>query len=129
MMKRIGMILVAASLLVMSVSVTAVQGHDAPGNNGTVKIHEGATEPSPEVRNEPHVCTFHLHFFFADAAQAGTWWIKAWPPTGSGATVMTGTYLTDVNGEDRQPKAGAYELPDGHYKLFWEGRNSTEIKH
>src|SRR5439155_6464037 len=109
-MKRIVTVLATASLLA-TVGVAGVQANDAPGNNGTVKIHEGATEPSPEVRNEPRVCTFHLHFFFADAAQAGTWWIKAWPPTGSGATVMTGTYLTDVNGEDRQPKAGAYELP------------------
>ena len=101
-----------------------------PGNNGTVKIHDGGTEPSPEVRNQPHVCTFHLHFFFADAGQAGAWWIRAWSPTGSGATVLTGNYLTDANGEFRTPaEPGAYTLRDGHYKLFWEGRASTEIKH
>src|SRR5690242_9798599 len=49
----------------------------APGNNGTVKIHEGGSETEPIVRNEPHVCTFHLHFFFADAAQTGSWWIES----------------------------------------------------
>src|SRR5204863_2964242 len=91
----------------------------------TVKIHDGATEPSPTVRNQPHVCTFHLHFFFADAAQTGTWWIQSWPPTGSGTTVLAGTYLTNQNGEDRQPEAGAYSLPDGHYKLFWDGDLDT----
>ncbi len=101
-----------------------------PGNNGTVKIHDGGTEPSPEVRNQPHVCTFHLHFFFADAEQAGAWWIRSWSPTGDGATVLTGTYLTDANGEYRTPaEPGAYTLPDGHYKLFWEGRSSSNIKH
>src|SRR5258705_4584539 len=100
------------------------------GNNGTIKIHDGGTEPSPEVRNQPHVCTFHLHFFFADAEQAGAWWIRSWSPTGDGATVLTGTYLTDANGEYRTPaEPGAYTLPDGHYKLFWEGRSSSNIKH
>ncbi|HZC32834.1 MAG TPA: hypothetical protein VE640_06070 [Candidatus Bathyarchaeia archaeon] len=52
----------------------SVLANDTPGNNGTVKIHEGNTEKEPgEVRNEPHVCTFHLHFYFADPEQAGTW--------------------------------------------------------
>jgi len=101
-----------------------------PGNNGTVKIHDGGTEPSPKVRNQPHVCSFHLHFFFADAGQAGAWWIRSWSPTGSGATVLTGNYVTDANGEFRTPaEPGAYTLPDGHYKLFWEGRSSSNIKH
>ena len=101
-----------------------------PGNNGNVKIHDGGTEPSPEVRNQPHVCTFHLHFFFADAGQAGAWWIRSWSPTGDGATVLTGTYVTDTNGEYRTPaEPGAYTLADGHYKLFWEGRSSSNIKH
>src|SRR5712671_1996090 len=101
-----------------------------PGNNGNVKIHDGGTEPSPEVRNQPHVCTFHLHFFFADAGQAGAWWIRSWSPTGDGVTVLTGTYVTDTNGEYRTPaEPGAYTLADGHYKLFWEGRSSSNIKH
>src|SRR5580765_5463223 len=101
-----------------------------PGANGTVEIHDGGTEPSPELRNQPHVCTFHLHFFFADAGQAGAWWIRSWSPTGDGATVLTGTYVTDTNGEHRTPaEPGAYSLPDGHYELFWEGRSSSNIKH
>ncbi|MEA2608934.1 MAG: hypothetical protein QOJ75_1177, partial [Chloroflexota bacterium] len=96
----------------------------APGNNGTVKIHDGGTDDQPIIKNEPHVCTFHLHFFFADAGQTGAWWIKSWPPTGKSATVLSGAYTTNAKGEYRTPATpGAYTLPAGHYKLFWEGRN------
>jgi hypothetical protein len=98
---------------------------EVPGNNGTVKIHEGAGEPASETRNEPHVCTFHLHFFFADAGDSGTWEIQEWSPGDKGTVVLTGEYTTDENGEDRDPDAGAYSLPDGHYKLFWDGDLET----
>jgi len=97
----------------------------ANGNNGTVKIHDGASDEAPVINNEPHVCTFHLHFFFADAAQAGDWWIDEHPPTG-GAQVLDGAYLTDANGEDQTVEMG---LPAGHYKLYWEGSNDHNIKH
>src|SRR5207253_126821 len=36
------------------------QPHD---NRGTVKIHEGAGEPAPLMRNQPQVCAFHIHAF------------------------------------------------------------------
>ena len=91
-----------------------------PGNNGTVKIHDGATDNEPIVNNEPHVCTFHLHFFFGDEVQAGNWWIQSWPPTGDGTTVLSGSYNA-TGGEDVQPATGVFSLPDGHYKLFWDG--------
>src|SRR6185369_3537817 len=79
-----------------------------------------------EVRNEPHVCTFHLHFYFADPEQAGTWEIQEWAPTGEkGTVVLSGTYDTAGDGEDRQPEEGVYTLPDGHYKLFWDGDLDT----
>jgi hypothetical protein len=98
----------------------------ADGNNGTVKIHEGSTETEPIVRNEPHVCTFHLHFFFADPADSGTWEIQEWSPGDKGTVVLEGTYDTNGDGEDRDPDEGAYELPDGHYKLFWDGDLHSE---
>ena len=101
----------------------------ASGNNGTVKIHDGATEIEPIVENEPHVCTFHLHFFFADPSQSGTWEIQAWSPGTSGDVVLSGAYDTTDDGEDRQPAGGTYSLPDGHYKLFWDGRNDENVKH
>ena len=101
---------------------------DTSGNNGTVKIHDGAGEPSPEVKNQPHVCTFHLHFFFADPVQAGSWEIQKWSPGPKGAVVLSGTYDTAGDGEDRQPETGAYSLPDGHYKLFWDGDTGKHDK-
>jgi len=101
---------------------------DTSGNNGTVKIHDGAGEPSPEVKNQPHVCTFHLHFFFADPVQAGSWEIQKWSPGAKGAVVLSGTYDTAGDGEDRQPESGAYSLPDGHYKLFWDGDTGKHDK-
>jgi hypothetical protein len=105
----------------------SVLANDTPGNNGTVKIHDGPGENDPgEVRNEPHVCTFHLHFYFSDPEQAGTWEIQEWAPTGQkGTVVLSGTYDTQGDGEDRQPEEGVYTLPDGHYKLFWDGDLDT----
>ena len=123
--------LLTAAILAIggSGSTAAAAQPDGPlGNNGTVKIHDGADEPSAEVRNEPHVCTFHLHFFFADPDQAGTWEIQEWSPGDKGQVVMAGTYDTAGDGEDRQPGTGAYELPDGHYKLFWDGDTGKHDK-
>ena len=100
-----------------------------PGNNGTVKIHDGSTETTPIVRNEPHVCTFHLHFLFADPGQQGTWEVRVWSPGDSGQLALSGTYDTTATGEDREPDTGAFTLPDGHYKLFWTGRNDSNVKH
>ena len=109
----------------------SVLANDTPGNNGTVKIHDGNTEKEPgELRNEPHVCTFHLHFYFADPEQAGTWEIQEWAPTGTkGAVVLSGRYDTLGDGEDRQPPApDVYTLPGGHYKLFWDGDTGKHDK-
>ncbi len=120
------MAIAIAALLVGALGPVVLAAQpEVPGNNGTVKIHEGAGEPASEVRNEPHVCTFHLHFFFADAGDSGTWEIQEWAPGDKGTVVLSGTYLTDENGEDRDPDAGVYELPDGHYKLFWDGDLET----
>jgi hypothetical protein len=118
----IGLVLVA-----LLAPASPALSNDTPGNNGTVKIHEGAGEPEPsEVRNEPHVCTFHLHFYFSDPEQASTWEIQEWSPGDKGTVVLSGTYDTQGDGEDRQPEEGAYTLPDGHYKLFWDGDLDTQ---
>lgn len=89
---------------------------DPPGFNGTVKIHEGATEAEPVMRNEPHVCTFHIHGFNFDAAAVGTWRIEGWPPTG-GPTTSGSWGPANTSGEWR---SGVMTLPDGHYKLFFD---------
>lgn len=128
--RRFRVALVAAVMAALVVGPTAFAA--PPGNNGTVKIHEGPGEPGPEIKNEPHVCTFHLHFYFADPLQAGLdldaidWWIDAHPPTAESPAILTGTYLADSNGEDRTPELG---LPLGHYKLYWIGRGEKNVKH
>lgn len=124
--------LLFAIVLLLALAVPVAAG-EPPGNNGTVKVHDGPDEPDPITLNDPKVCTFHLHFFFADPEQYGAWWIKSWPPTGDKSIVLEGTYDTSGDGEDRQPADGAYSVPDGHYKLFWQGDDDTTtvqmIKH
>jgi hypothetical protein len=122
-MARLGRGLILGIALVSLPSTVALAGN---GNNGTVKVHDGATDSEPVIKNEPHVCTFHLHFFFADAGQDGQWRIDEQSPTGDASSVLAGTYLTDANGEDQTVE---YELPIGHYKLFWQGRNEQNVKH
>jgi hypothetical protein len=122
-------VLMMIAVAVLGPSAAGVAASRDTGNNGTVKIHEGGGEPSPEVKNQPHVCTFHIHFFFADAGQSGNWEIQKWAPGPKGAVVLRGTYHTNSKGEDRQPPApNFYSLPDGHYKLFWDGDTGKHDK-
>lgn len=122
LIRRAGRAAAFAGALSLATAGLAFAGN---GNNGTVKIHDGATDDAPVVKNEPHVCTFHLHFFFADAGQAGDWQIDAQSPT-DGGTVLDGSYLSDANGEFETVEMG---LPAGHYKLYWDGRNDHNLKH
>jgi LPXTG-motif cell wall-anchored protein len=89
----------------------------APGDNGTVKIHDAAT--GEELRkNEPHVCEFYLDAFGFDSVQQVSWHIEAWAPTAAvkGETVKSGAITLDGEGHGRTDDM---TLPDGHYKLFW----------
>ncbi|MGI5138081.1 MULTISPECIES: LPXTG cell wall anchor domain-containing protein [unclassified Streptomyces] len=89
----------------------------APGDNGTVKIHDAKTGEELR-RNEPHVCTFYLDAFGFDAVQKVDWHIEAWAPTAAtkGETVKAGAITLDGQGHGR---TADLSLPDGHYKLFW----------
>ena len=105
----------------------------APGVNATVKIHDDEPEPDPEIKNQPHVCTFHVHGFLFDEGETGVWWIQGWPPTGGppqadpalavmgpepyAATEDDGTHAFEWRTTERT-------LPDGHYKLFVEQRHT-----
>ncbi|MFF7354090.1 MULTISPECIES: hypothetical protein [Streptomyces] len=86
----------------------------APGDNGTVKIHDARTGEEAR-RNEPHVCTFYLDAFGFDGGQRVAWHIEAWAPT-KGGTVRSGAITLDSDGHGRTDDLS---LPDGHYKLFW----------
>ena len=120
MRKAAGYLAVVFSIALLSLATAGANqaSADPPGNNGTVKIHEGATENEPLRANEPHVCTFHIHGFNFDANARGTWRIEGWAPTGGGT--YTGTWgAADGNGDWRSP--GAMSIPPGHYKLFvWQ---------
>ncbi|MFE6941239.1 LPXTG cell wall anchor domain-containing protein [Streptomyces chartreusis] len=103
----------AAALL----SAPAAAHATAPGDNGTVKIHDATT--GEELRkNEPHVCEFYLDAFGFDSVQQVSWHIEAWAPTAAvkGETVKSGAITLDDEGHGRTDDM---TLPDGHYKLFW----------
>ncbi|MFG2491057.1 LPXTG cell wall anchor domain-containing protein [Streptomyces caniferus] len=113
--------LVSAGTLTAAVAValllTPSAYATAPGDNGTVKIHDAKT--GEELRkNEPHVCTFYLDAFGFDGGQQVDWHIESWAPTAGvkGETVKTGSLTLDGEGHGRTQDQS---LPDGHYKLFW----------
>ncbi|MGW3203041.1 hypothetical protein [Streptomyces sp. NPDC001135] len=108
----------ALSAGVAAALVCAPAAHaSAPGDNGTVKIHDARTGEELR-RNEPHVCTFYLDAFGFDGGQRVDWHIEAWAPTAAtkGATVKTGAITLGTDGHGR---TADLSLPDGHYKLFW----------
>ncbi|WP_051709604.1 LPXTG cell wall anchor domain-containing protein [Streptomyces sp. NRRL S-350] len=107
----------AALMLLAPAAAHAVGGKGgAPGNNGTVKIHDAATGQE-DVRNEPKVCTFYLDSFGFDADQDVIWAITT---VGGGPTeklVAYGDLPVDGHGHVRTEDI---HLPDGHYKLYWQ---------
>jgi hypothetical protein len=120
----------SAALLLVAGLATVAQPAEATSNYGTVKIHEANTESENIVGNEPQVCTFHVHWLNYSAWTYGTWHIESWPPTGDGTTVLSGAYFTGWDGSYRAPASpDTYSLPNGHYKLFWQGARDHTPKH
>src|SRR5258705_11856455 len=76
-------IVFSIALLFLATAGATSAWADPPGNNGTVKIHEGATENEPLRANEPPVCTFHIHGFNIDARPSEARRISARGPTGA----------------------------------------------
>ncbi|SOD86019.1 LPXTG cell wall anchor domain-containing protein [Streptomyces sp. Ag109_G2-15] len=112
---RVGVLTALASAALLAAPAAAHA--TAPGDNGTVKIHDAKTGEELR-RNEPHVCTFYLDAFGFDRVQQVDWHIEAWAPTAAtkGATVKSGALTLDADGHGRTEDLS---LPDGHYKLFW----------
>ncbi|WP_151484014.1 LPXTG cell wall anchor domain-containing protein [Streptomyces albicerus] len=108
---------VAGAIATAALLTAPVAHATAPGDNGTVKIHDAAT--GEELRkNEPHVCDFYLDAFGFDGGQQVAWHIESWAPTAGvkGETVESGSLELDAEGHGR---TNDLSLPDGHYKLFW----------
>ncbi|WP_086729167.1 LPXTG cell wall anchor domain-containing protein [Streptomyces carpinensis] len=113
---RVTVAAVSGALALSALAMPAAHA-TAPGDNGTVKIHDAKTGEELR-RNEPHVCTFYLDAFGFDAVQQVDWHIEAWAPTAAtkGETVKSGAITLDAKGHGR---TADLSLPDGHYKLFW----------
>lgn len=118
-LRFVGLLTAIATFAIFAFPVSAHT--DPPGNNGTVKIHDDF-EAEPIRRNEPHVCDFHVHAFGLDSAQQGDFEIQSWPPTGTKTKVYGNSYTANGDGEYI---SGEIVLPDGHYKLFFEGRDAA----
>ena len=96
-------------------TVTTTKGSGSPaGNNGTLKVHEGAAESQPERANDPKVCDFHLHGFNFDETSSGQWQINGQGRT-DGRVWTSGSWgMSDSEGDWR---TGVMTLDDGHYKV------------
>jgi hypothetical protein len=107
---------VAATVLL----APAASAHtNAPGDNGTVKIHDAKTGEEL-VKDETHVCTFYVDAFFFDGQQEADWSISRIPPSDKdekGTVVKQGKLFPDGAGHGRTPDMG---LPDGHYRLKYQ---------
>ncbi|MBM9504187.1 LPXTG cell wall anchor domain-containing protein [Actinacidiphila acididurans] len=111
----VGAAAVAVAATVVLAPGASAHGN-APGDNGTIKIHDAKTG-AELVKNEPHVCTFYLDAFFFDGLQKADWKIVDQPPTGKEDVVAsTGAITLDGSGHGRTDDM---TLPDGHYKLLW----------
>jgi len=104
----------AALAVAAAVLLSPAAFADAPGDNGTVKIHDARTGEEL-VKNEPHVCTFYLDAFSFDGRQQAAWEIDQQAPTGK-AVAAKGAITLDAEGHGR---TADMTLPDGHYKLVW----------
>ena len=68
------------------------EGHNPPGNNGTVKIHQTAGDSSPH--NQPHVtCSFYVSFFGFDKNQTLNIAFAGQAPTGKDTPIA----ITDAS--------------------------------
>ncbi|MFD6950833.1 hypothetical protein A6A08_11805 [Nocardiopsis sp. TSRI0078] len=124
----LGAALVAGTVLGGTSAAFASPNPGAPGDNGTVKIHDPSTSED-DNRNEPKVCDFEITADHFDGLQEVSWEIKAKKEKGgwSKEPVLEGAITLDGEGAGTTE---VLELPNGHYKLYWtfEGQNG-KAKH
>lgn len=111
--------LLAALALTLAFAPSAIASATPHDNQGTIKVHDAASE-SPPTQNDPHVsCGFWVEGFNMEQSQ-GTLVFWAWPPTGDKSVVKsdnwTGTPEADQSGGYHFLN-GMYDLPAGHYRV------------
>ena len=113
-LKRAVVVTAMSALLALVVAGPAA-AQDPEGNNGSVKIHAGANEPSDERRSEPQVCTFHIHAFNFDPHQELRYTITN---VDDGGVVEAGSFEVNQRGQGREPAGDAMSVPNaGSYRL------------
>lgn len=106
--------------MIHSHTVAAVEDN-APGNNGTLKVHEFGT-PSGTENNDPKVCNFNFEAFNLDANQTGTVTIEAHGNTAA-ITPVSVSLATDENGNGST--AYVNSLANGLYKATLDNKFGT----
>jgi len=115
-------VVVCFGLAIVSSSATAAPKTQvvAPGNNGTLKIHEQGT-PSGTENNDPKVCVFNVEAFNLDSGQTG--YLSFDVQGGDGPTgTPAGPYAfgpADANGYFASQY---FNLDPGHYKATLYGK-------
>lgn len=95
----------------------------APGNNGTIKVHELGT-PNMTESNDPKVCNFNIEGFGFDAGQTGYLVFAVQggdTPTGQAA----GPYTFGPVNADGTFASQYFKLADGHYKVTLYGKDTA----
>lgn len=102
---------------------------DAPGNNGTLKVHELGT-PSGTENNDPKVCKFNLEGFGFDAGQVGYIMFDAQGKDSDAVSiaVMYNFGLTNQSGfaVSQDFNNGGATLANGHYKATLYGKDTGQ---
>jgi hypothetical protein len=119
---------VLVALAVLALVLSAATSFARPvlaSNNGTVKIHEGATENEIEP-NDPKVCTFHVHAWNFDENQVLTVDIVGHGGPNAGPSEYHSTITTATDGEHRwEGQTEVIQLAPGMYKLTVDTGNGT----
>lgn len=132
-LRKVALTSTAIFIAVASVNIGGVAqvmtANAAPGNNGTLKVHEFGT-PANSESNDPKVCVFNFEAFGLDANQTGNVTIEAQNPTAPITPVVI-PLATDASGNGQTtPYVNAanspYILQSGHYKATLDNKFGTD---
>jgi hypothetical protein len=114
--------------LALSLAMSIGPAVGANPNSGAVKVHDASTGLEAATQgNEPWVCSFWVTFTTTDVAEAGSWQLMSWPPTGDGTVLFAGVYDTSGDGE---ASTDTLSPAAGHYRFEWQvtGDNNSKNK-